>query len=237
MTTSGTWNYNPAVSDIVVNAFGRIQIRRTELTQQHLQDAANEANMVQVELSNRQPNLWTSELYQVSLVAGTNTYTLPGRMISPMAVYLTTTVGGVSSDRILMPISTYEYAAQSNKMFEAPPTSYWYNKLVPPIIVLWPTPDLSTTYTLNLQMLAQPMDTVIPAGITPDIPYRWLDAFTAQLAARLADIYPDTLIKTKGPGAVEAMWAKAERAWTLAAAQDTEEVPMYIMPQLSGYYR
>jgi hypothetical protein len=230
MATSSTYAFSPNVGDLVMNAFGRIQIRRTEITQQHLQDAATEANMVQVEFSNRQPNLFSAETYTVSLVEGTATYALPARMISPMAVYLTTTnTGGVSTDRILYGISTYEYAALPNKEQEAPPTSFWYDRLSTPQVTLWPVPDGNATYTLNLRILSQFEDATVPNGVTPDLPYRFLDAYTAALAARLAAIYQ--------PSIEDKRKADAERAWQIAAKEDYENVPTYFMPGLSGYFR
>jgi hypothetical protein len=77
MAYSGTYGFQPSTGELALNAFARIQIRRTEITQQHLSDAANEANMVQVEFGNRQPNLWSAETYEVPLVPGTASYTIP----------------------------------------------------------------------------------------------------------------------------------------------------------------
>jgi hypothetical protein len=235
--TSGTYAFQPSVADLVLNAYGRIGLKRAELTQQHMADAATEANFVQVEMASRQPNLWMSELYTVALVSGTATYTLPARMISPMAVYLTITPsGGTAADRILMPISTFEYAALPVKTQTGTPSQYWYNRQVAPQITLWPVPDDAATYTLNLQILSQPQDASIPNGVTPQLPFRWLDAFTAALAARLADIYASATIQAKGPSGVTDLWAKAERAWQIAANEDHENVPTYIIPGISSYY-
>jgi hypothetical protein len=230
MTSSGAYSWAPSVADLTLNAFGRIGIRRTELTQQHLQDAATESNLLQVEFSNRQPNLWKSELYTVSLVQGQATYTLPERMISPMAVYMTTTPNGSSQgfDRILNPISTFEYASLPNKDTQASPTTYWFNKQVAPQITLWQVPDGSASYTLKLQILSQPEDAKLPSGVTPNFPYRWMDAFTAALAARLSVIYRQDLEDKRK--------ADAERAWQLAAKQDEEEVPIFVYPALGNYY-
>lgn len=231
MTSSATYNFGPSVADLTLNAFGRIGIRRTELTQQHLQDAATEANLLQVEMSNRQPNLWKSELYTVNLVQGQATYVLPSRMISPMAVYMTVSPVGSSEsyDRILNPISTYEYAALPDKQTQASPTTFWYNRQQAPQITLWQVPDASASYVLNLQILSQMEDANLPNGITPNFPFRWLDAFTSALSSRLAVIYrPELEDKRK---------ADAERAWQIAAKEDIEYVPTFIYPALATYWR
>lgn len=230
MTSSGAYGFGPSVADLTLTAFGRIGIRRTEIQQQHLQDAALEANMVQVEFSSRQPNLWLSEKHEILLTPGVASYTLPSRMISPMAVYLSVTQDGNETfDRVLNPISTYEYASLPNKTLQAPPTTYWFDRQINPVITLWQVPDDSATYVLKLQILTQPQDASVPGGITPNLPYRWFDAFTSALAARLAAIYkPELEDKRK---------ADAERAWQIASNEDVEYVQTFIYPALGGYYR
>lgn len=229
MATTGLFTYNPSAADFVLNAFARIQIRGPELTQHHLQDAYNEANLLQVEFANRQPNLWTSELYTATLVDGTATYTLPVRAISILAAYVSTTSGSTTTDTILTPISTTDYAAIPVKANEGAPSQFWYNRQLTPQITLYPTPDGATTYTLNLRMLAQMEDVSLSSGTTLDLPYRWMDAFTSALAARLAQIYK--------PELADRLDTRAERAWMIAAKEDQEDVPMTIAPEIGIYWR
>lgn len=229
MATSNTYNYAPSLGDLTANAFARLQIRRTELTQQHLFDAATEANLVNVEFSNKQPLLWRRELYTTALVAGTATYTLPSRLIAFSAVYISSNDGaGSVVDRILGPLSTYEYASQPNKDTQGYPTSYWYDRTSIPQITLWPVPDNTTTYTLKIQCYTQIQDAVLPSGVTPDLPYRFLDAYVAALAHRMARIYKPDLEERRELDAI--------KAWDIAANQDTEQVPMFVLPGLSSYY-
>ena len=230
MSTSGTYGYAPTSGEFVLNAFGRIGVRRTELTQQHLADAANEANLVQVEFSNRQPNLFMAETYDVTVVAGTATYVLPARFVSPMSVWLTITPsGGTAFDRIISPISTVDYTSLPNKEMVAQPTTYWFQRQVIPQITLWPVPSDDVDIVLHLRILSQPQDATLTAGLQPQMPYRWYDAFTAALAWRLAVIY--------APDKEQARRADAERAWTIAATEDIEYTPMYVMPGIGGYFR
>lgn len=231
MTTSGTVAFNPSAGDFLLSAYARIGLRRSQLTTQHLTDAATEANLVQVEMANKQPNLWKSELVTVPLVTGTATYTLTARTISFMAVYLTVDTGdsGSTYDRILAPLSTFEYDAMPNKTTQAPPTSYWFNRQTIPTITMWPVPDDTATYFLNLQSLLQIEDVNVAGGATIDMPYRWLDAFTAKLAHRLARIYRPELEAVRK--------ADADEAWNTAGGEDIEYVPMYILPQVNFYTR
>lgn len=229
MATSGTYSYSPAASNLTLVAFGRLGIRRTEIIAQHMADAIQEANLLQVELSNRQPNMFLNELYTVTLTEGTASYTLPARLVAIQAAYITTTSGGVSQDRIVWPISAAEYAALPDKTTEAPPTSYWLSMTATPTIYMWPVPDMNSTYTLNLRMLHQVEDVAMASGTNVAVPYRFLDAWVAGLAARLAQIYK--------PEMAALLDAKAERAFQLAAAQDAEAVPTMILPGFDGYYR
>ena len=227
MASSGTYSWSPSIADLTLNAFARLQIRRPELTTQHLTDAAMEANLLQVDFSNKQPLLWRSELYTQALTASDGNYALPARMIAIIAAYISTDNGdSTTTDRIIGPLSAYEYAAISTKSTEGPPTSFWYNRIITPEINLWPIPDDAETYTLKLRILSQIQDATLPSGVTPDAPYRFMDAFTAALSHRLARIYK--------PELEAARKMDAKEAWDIAANQDTEAVPLYIVPNL-GY--
>lgn len=229
MASSGTYTFNPAIADVIMNAYGRIGIRRTDILAEHLVDAANEANLALVMFSNRQPNLWTSELVTQSLTSGVATYTLNARVIMILAAYISITVGSSTVDRIITPISTTEYAALPNKDQSAPPTQYWFNRQSTPQVTLWPVPDSATTYTLKMQCVRQLQDASIPSGVTLDLPYRWLDAFTAELSARLAKRYKPDLEDRRKLDAAE--------AYAIAAMQDQENVPLYVRPMFDAYYR
>lgn len=230
MATSGVYSWSPAAAELVLNAFARIGIRRPALEAQHLQDAAMEANLLQVEFTNRQPLWWTSEEITQVLTAEDGEYDLAARVVTVIAAYISTTDGDQITDRIITPISTYDYAAMPNKLTPTGvPTVFKFETLSTPKITLWQVPNDATTYTLKLRVLCQPEDVLLPSGVNVDTPYRFLDAYTAGLAHRLARIYK--------PEAEQARMADYERAWNLAANQDVEDVPMWIMPTLARYYQ
>lgn len=234
MATTGTVAFNPAVSALTMLAFGRIGIRRTEITVQHLEDAATEANLVQVAINNNQPNLWVSEVYDITLIEGQAEYDLPPRLTAIQDIYMTTTPTGgtadTSTDRVLGTLSMFEYDAQANKLQQAPPTSYVVFKTLQPTIKFWQVPDGNATYVAHVRMLSRPEDASLRNGYTLDAPYTYLDVFVAGLAHRMARIYARD----------QEMMRKQDYMEALAIAQNTDtqdNVGMYIQPDFSVYNR
>ena len=229
MTTSGTYNFNPTLGEITLNAFARCGIRRTALVQEHMQDARMETNLMLSSWSNRGVNLWEVDLQTVPLIQGQSTYSVPSNTIMMLDAYISTGSGQSTYDRVILPISRTEYAYTPNKNNQAPPTVFWFDRLINPTVTLWPVPDQTGYYTLKYYRVTQVQDANYENGQTVDIPYRWFDAFAAGLAARLAAIY--------APERAPLLEPKAEAAYVIAATQDVENVPMYISPGLSGYFR
>ena len=229
MTTSLTYSFNPAIGDLVINAFARCGIRGPELTAEHLADAATECNLLNVQFSNRTPNQWQGETVPISLSQSVATYLLPNRTIAIGVAYLTTNAGTSSAfDRPLGPISASDYSAIANKTTQGPPTSVWLQLLPVPQITLWPVPDGNGPYVLNVQSYRQQQDLSIAGGQNIDAPYRFLDAFTAGLSARLARIYAPALYPMRK--------ADFEEAWQESSQRDQEDANLYISVGLSSYF-
>ncbi len=232
MTTSGVYTFSTsAASGLTLVAFSRIGLRDSEVTMQHLTKAAVEANLLQSSLASQQPHLWQSTLTTISLTAGTSNYALPSRMVAIQDIFLTITSGGVSTDRMMAPISLFDYDAQPNKTTQAVPTIYVVFKTLSPTITFWPVPDSNATYTASVRYLSQMQDASQVSGTSLDMPYIYLDVYVAGLAYRLARIYaPD-----------KEQLRKADYDEALAAAEKTDtqdNVMMAIMPDLlSAYYR
>lgn len=229
MATSGTYAFNPSVADLVQNAYSRIGIRRASLLAEHMADARVESNLLLTEFDNRGVNLWTVDLQTIALVQGTATYNVDASTITVLDAYIETGSGQDTVSRIITSISRSDYAAIPNKQQQGLPTVFWYNRQISPTLTVWEVPDNNGPYTLKFYRFRQIQDSTIAGGITPEVPLRWLDAFTAALSARLARMYaPDKLTEAR---------AEAERTWQIAAAQDTENAGFYIMPGIDSYYR
>ena len=230
MTSSGTYNFQPSLGELVLNAFARCGVRRTAIMQEHMTDARFETNLMLASWANQGVNLWEVVLISVPLVQGQTTYTVPAKVVMILDAVIQQNTGTSSQfDRVIMPISRTEYSQTPNKLQQAPPTVFWFDRLINPTVTLWPVPDQSNYYTLNYYAVTQIQDAELTDAQTVDIPYRWLDALAAGLAARLAAIY--------APDRMQMLEAKAAQAYTIAATQDTENVGLYITPGLAGYFR
>ena len=228
ITSSGTYAYAPSSSDLVLQAFSRIQIRGPELTAQHLADAATECNLLAVQFTNRNPNSWMLETPTIPLVQGVATYSLPSRTVAIGIAYITVGTGAAAFDSPMGPISATDWGAISIKSTQGQPTTLFLSMLPTPTITVWPVPD-NGVYTINVQSFRQMADVGIRNGETLDAPYRFLDSFVAGLAARLARIYAPALYQLRQQD--------FESAFQEAAAQDQQSVNLYITPALSAYYR
>lgn len=225
MTTSGTTAFNPSLGELVLNAYARIGIRRTSLLASHMADARMEANLLQAEWNNRQVNLWKVDLVSETLTSGTAGYDVGDETVMILDAYINW--GG--TDYIIAPISRTEYASLPNKDQQGRPTQFWFDRLEDSILYLWPVPDDSGPYILNYYRCKLIEDAELVNGTNLQITQLWLDAFAAGLAYRLARIYAPQMRADRK--------AEYDEAWNIAAAQNVENVPLYITPGLYGYFK
>lgn len=211
----------------MITAFGRCQIRRTALTIEHLMDGQTAANLLQVEWANKQVNLWTVDLQSIVLVSGVPTYFVDPATIMIMAAYVSTTVGGKTTDRIITSVDRDTYAAFPDKLSPSKPTVYWFNQQRLPSVTVWQVPDANGPYTLNFYRARQQQDAVMANGINADVPYAFLEAYTAALAAKIS--------MTWAPGRTKDLFELAKMAWDEAQKRNVENAPLRIVPALSAY--
>ena len=228
ISTSGQYTFNPSGGELIIAAFARIGLRRTAILAEHMADARTEINLMFSAWGNSTPSLWTVDLVEETLVASTATYDVDASTIMILDAYIRTGTGDETADRIIWPVSRTEYASFPNKLLEAPPTVFWFDRLLAPTITLWQVPDDQETYTLRYYRAVAIQDSAPGLGQNVDVPARWLDALVWGLAARLATIY--------APDRATTLDAKAAMALIEAKTQDTENVPMYLMPMVGSYY-
>lgn len=228
-SSSGTNDFAPSNGELTLYAYGLAGIRRGEIEQQHLTDARLAVNIMLAEWGNDTPNLWKVDLIETPLVQGTATYSVDPATIMILDAYIRIDDGnGNPIDRIIWPISRTEYASMPNKDMQAPPTVFWFDRLLAPTVTLWQVPDNEGPYTLRYYRVTYIYDANLASGETPDIPNLWLAAFAYGLAARLAENY--------APDRADRLMARANQTLAKAQEQGTENVPLYLGPSLDRYF-
>lgn len=231
MTSSGTYNYQPSLGELVLYAFNLIQVRPTSIVQEHMESARMAMNLLLADWSNDTPNLWKVDLVEEALVEGQATYDVDPSTIVMLDAYIRIDDGSGSppQDRIILPISRTEYASYPNKDQQGFPTVFWFDRLINPTVTLWQVPDGVSAQYLRYYRVRQVEDAGYAAGQTADLPYRWLPAFADGLALQLARIW--------NPGAIQSTIPFADKSLAKAQGQDVETAALYVAPMLGGYYR
>lgn len=227
LVTSDAYDFNPSNAEVIVAAYARIGIRRPDILSTHISDAVMELNTLFARMNNMGPNLWTVQLVATPLTHGVATYSLPAETIMVMDVFIR--FGAPPMDRILYPLSRSEFASLSNKTQQGFPSQFWFNRNNAPTLTFYLTPDSNGPYVAYYYLYRQIQDSRVENGMITEVPPRWIDAIISGLAHRLARIYAPQLEQTRK--------LDADESWQIAATQDTENVPLYIMPGLGGYWR
>lgn len=228
MTTTGTYTFAPSLASLSAYALGRCGVRRTEITAEHLANVQMAGNLVLNEMANEQPRLWLINSATVTLTPGIATLTLPASCVMVTDVFVSTSLGGVTTDRIMTAVGRSDYAGYPNKATPGPPNVFWFNRTNTPQLVLWPVPDAVQTYTLTYYYFGYDQDAAVAGAVGLDLPNRFLMAFVDALSVELAIIY--------APDRATALAGKAAISMKKANEQDREVVPLYISPMLNGYY-
>lgn len=224
--TSQQFTFGLTGASLTVAAYSRIGVRRSAILAEHMQDALTEMNLMLSAFDNLQPNLWRVELISVPLTMGEQVVPVDPTTINILDAYISFP-GAPEADRLIFPISRTEFASFPNKLVQAIPSVFWFDRIIDPTITLWQVPD-ATPMVLNYYRVVQIEDITLSPTQSVDAPKRWFDAMVADLAHRLARIWNPQLEAIRGQDAAA--------AWKKAATQDVETDPdLFIVPQIGVY--
>lgn len=229
-----------------------MKVRRTAVLQEHLADAYMAANLILSDWSTDQPLLWDVDLQTAPLAQGQQIVQCPPDTIMVADAYVQTQASGFLTDnvgvplvdesgalmangstqfannRVIFPVGRSEFASYPNPFLQAPTTTYWFDRLISPVIHLYPVPDRNGPYVLFYWRFKKSQDATLAGGTQVAIPARWLMAYVDALAVELSYTY--------APEMSAALTAKAAASYQRARIAEREVVSIYIAPGLASYY-
>jgi hypothetical protein len=225
MATSGTKTFDPNSTEIAEEAYERIG---TELrTGYNIETARRSMNFLLAEWANEGINLWTVAENSITLTESDATETLSASLIDITSAVLRRDSTDIAIERV----SREEWLNIPNKSEESRPTQWYLDRQVTPILNLWPTPENSTDIfkyfgTFRLDDVTGPLQNI-------QIPFRFLEAFTAGLAARLcikASVNSQEMMMR-----IPILSADYELKLRMAKEEDRDKSSFIVRPDLSGY--
>ena len=222
MATSNSKNFEPDVAEYIEEAFERCGLELR--TGYDLKTANRSLNIMLAEWANRGLNQWTIAVKTVDMVSGTATYNVDSTNatapIDVLDVFIRQTSGSETTDVPMTRLSRAEYSHVTTKTSTGKPNQFFVNKQITPTITVWPTPDLSSTYTIHMNVLTR-MDDVDAATNTLEVPFRFYPCLAAGLAyyismtAQLKAIY--------------------DEEFNRALSQDEDRASFKVSPNLRSY--
>ena len=227
---SNTFDFDPTLGEIILGAYARCGIRRTELTTQMMADARFEANLVMSDWQGDGLNTYQVELVTQDIFAGQTQYQIPDTTVFTLDMVLRQNPDQANpTDRLIIPISRSDYMAISNKNMPGFPTSVWINRLLQPIAYLWPVPNFDIVNGLQYYVQKRSMDSNTINGEQVQMPFEAYDAYVWCLAERLSFIY--------APERLAMITPRKEQAYRRMLQATTENVPLNLDIMVGSYFR
>ena len=212
-----------AADDLTEQAFERVDTQVAEqLTSRHIRTALRELNFMFSDWANRGVHSFTIDEQSVTLSVGQSTVTAAAGTVSildPIMVRDTAFTNDLDIELVRLSRDEYQILPFKDSP-SARPTQVWVDRQEPPVLYLWPIPNLAT-YQIRYRRAAY-IGAVSGLASTPGIPVRWQDAVLQGLAARLAVIYQPQKAMLLAP--------LAEQAFQSANNEDRDKAPFQIQP-------
>ena len=127
-----------------------------------------------------------------------------------------------------------DYTNLPNKYFQSNRSlQYWYDRQIPnPIMHLWPVPNAAAEICQIVLWVQRYIMDVGTMTQELEVPQRWYEAIVSMLAAKMA-----LEITEVDAGMIQLLDAKAERALYIAQAEERDNSPMMIAPNIAMYTR
>ncbi len=126
-----------------------------------------------------------------------------------------------------------DYTNLPNKTFRGRPLQFWLDRqLEYPIAKLWPTPNQEAQFAQFVTWRQRHIMDVGSLTQTIELPQRWVDAITWELAHRMCFELPDVDINM-----ADRIKPRADEAMMLAFMEERDNSPFMMAPNISMYTR
>jgi hypothetical protein len=127
-----------------------------------------------------------------------------------------------------------DYTNLPNKYFQSNRSlQYWYDRVIPnPVMHLWPVPNSGADYSQLVLWVQRYIMDVGTMTQELEVPQRWYEAIVSMLAAKMAMEIVEVEV-----GMIGMLDAKAQQALYTAQAEERDNSPMTIAPNIAMYTR
>jgi len=221
MATSGTKVFTFDAAEAVEEAYERCG--RESRVGYDLESSMRSMNLMFSSWANKGINLWTVKQRELTTEATTNEYILENDIVDIISAVIVRSTSDLSMERI----SREEWQTIPVKTTAGRPSQWYLDRQIIPNLKLYPTPENSTD-VFRYDCLTRIEDIVSPRDSVA-IPFRFYDAFCADLAARLS--------YKKAPDRTAVLESKSTVSWDEAAAEDRDRAAFQITADTAIYYR
>ncbi len=178
MATSGTRTFSLDVATAIEEAYELAGLEAR--TSYDAVTARRSLNIMFADWANRGIQMWEVVKVEQTLTKGDETYTLNQYDIDILDAYIQRTVGSTVTDFELSRIDRNEYINIPVKATEARPTQFWLERLITPVIHLYPAPENSTDKLIYYSW--QRIQDATASVNDLDIPNRFMPCLVSGLA-------------------------------------------------------
>ena len=221
MATSGAFNFNPNIAELLEEAFERAGLEMR--SGYDLKTGIRSFNFMMAEWANRGLNLWTIQEDSTPITTGENEVDIDN-VVDVIEYVIRNGTGEAQADYKLERISVSQWANITNKNITGRPTQIYVERLRDVTRVkLWPSP--SQDYELVYWTLRR-LEDAGSAGNTADLPYRFIPALVSGLAYYIAMKRPEATMR------VPTLKQIYEEQFALAAEEDRDRASVFFYPDM-----
>ena len=217
MAVSGSKDFELDVSDYIEEAFERCG--KEMRTGYDLKTAKRSLNLLFADWANRGLNQWTIQQVTTTLTQGVSDITVGADTIDILSIV----VRRDNTDYGIQRLSRDDYINIPNKTQQSRSSQWFLDRLISPILKLWPVPDNSTDQIIYNRLVR--LDDADSATNTLQIPFRFYPALAAGLAYYIA-------IK-KAPDKIQLLKALYKEEMQRAMDEDRDRASFNVVPSLA----